>query len=102
MNSLAICLLLLLPIPKDTVESVRKEWDEKFSQDPAGQVEIFHGPAGCLARPKCPDEEVYTLGIMQAAMDTGHPVLWTTGESKDDPEYVLVKSEAGGGGGRTH
>ncbi len=90
MNSLAICLLILSASPKshDTVESVRQEWVEKFNQDPASQVEIFHAP--CIARPRCPDEEVYTLGIMQAAMEMGHPVLWrTTGTSEDDPKYVL-------------
>jgi hypothetical protein len=76
MNSLAICLLLIgsLPNTPDTVESVRAQWVKTFSQDPAGMVEIFH--ATCLARPQCPDEEVHTLGIMQAATDTGHPVLF--------------------------
>jgi hypothetical protein len=92
MNSLAICLLILSALPKssDTVESVRQEWVKKFSQDPAGQVEIFHAP--CIARPQCPDEEVYTLGIAQAAMETGHPVMWMSGgSSEDDPKYVLEK-----------
>jgi hypothetical protein len=92
MHSLAICLLILSALPKsnDTVESVRQEWVKKFSQDPAGQVEIFHAP--CIARPRCPDEEVYTLGIALAAMETGHPVMWIAGGSSDnDPKYVLVK-----------
>ena len=92
MNSLAICLLILGALPKsnDTVESVRQKYVKEFSQDPAGMVEIFH--ATCIARPECPDEEVYTLGIALAATDTGHPVLWrTTGTSEDDPKYVLEK-----------
>jgi hypothetical protein len=91
MNSLAICLLILGALPKsgDTVESVQAEWVKTFSQDPAGQVEIFHVPEGCLARPLCPDQEIYTLGISKAAMETGHPVMWTPKE--DEPKYVLMK-----------
>jgi len=87
MNSLAICWLVLSALPKPTVESVRQEWVKKFHADPAGQVEIFHAP--CIARPQCPDEEVYTLGIAQAGMETGHPVMWTN--TADEPKYVLEK-----------
>ena len=94
MNRLAICLLILgaLPKPKDTVEGVRQKYVKEFSKDPAGMVEIFHAP--CIARPECPDEEVYTLGIALAAMDTDHPVLWRNkGTSEDDPKYTLEKRE---------
>jgi hypothetical protein len=91
MNSLAICLLILGVLPKstDTVEGVRQEWVKRFNQDPAGKVEIFHAP--CIARPRCPDEEVYTLGIALAGMETGHPIMWMGGSSENEPKYVLVK-----------
>jgi hypothetical protein len=91
MNVAALLLLLLSSAkPHDTVESVRQQYVQEFKADLPGKVEIFYAP--CIARPQCPDEEVYTLGIMQAATDTGHPVLWrTSGSSEDEPKYALEK-----------
>lgn len=95
MNSLAICLLILSALPKspDTVEGVRTKYVEIFKQEPAGKVMIVYlGGSGCLGGPRCPDNDVTSLGLMQAATDTGHPILFRThGSYEDEPKYVLQK-----------
>ena len=60
---------------------MRAFWAEEFKNDPPGQTEIFHvGGTGCVR------QEIYVVGMTQAAIDTGHPIKFTQSTDDETPE----------------
>ena len=73
-------VISLKKIPK-TVEDVKAYWVKEFKKDAPKMVEIFHvGGVSCVS------QEIFVVGMTEAAIETGHSIQFIQGgESDDDP-----------------